>query len=141
LLPIGCHSRSRPAWREESSPERIGPARIQADEASRSNNVFVQISTDNQIRSDAGANGRLEDKVRRKLKRFEPRLTHVEVHVADVNGHKGGESDKRVSLEARVNGHDPVAVHAEADRIDTAVTLAADKAARALAHALDKGHR
>ena len=103
--------------------------------------MFVQISTDNQIKSDAGANARLEDKVRRKLKRFGPRLTHVEVHVADVNGQKGGEGDKRVSLEARVNGHDPVAVHAEAHRIDNAVGQAADKAARALAHALDKGHR
>ena len=42
----------------------------------------------------------------RKLERFEQRITHVEVHVADVNGAKGGDGDKRVSLEARVNGHD-----------------------------------
>ena len=52
--------------------------------------------------------------MRGKLKRFEQRLTHVEVHVADVNGAKGGDGDKRVSLEARANGHAPVAVHAEA---------------------------
>ena len=76
--------------------------------------MFVQISTDNQIKSDAGANARLEERVRAKLKRFEERLTHVEVHVADVNGAKGGDGDKRVSLEVRANGHDPVAVHAEA---------------------------
>jgi ribosome-associated translation inhibitor RaiA len=103
--------------------------------------VFVQISTDNQIKSDAGANSRLEARIRSKLKRFERRLTRVEVHVADVNGPKGG-GDKRVTLEARVNGHEPVAVHAEADRVDNAVALAADKAARALDHALGKlnGH-
>jgi ribosome-associated translation inhibitor RaiA len=99
--------------------------------------MFVQISTDNQIKSDAGANARLEARVRSKLKRFEKRLTRVEVHVADVNGPKGG-GDKRVTLEARVNGHEPVAVHAEAERVDNAVSLAADKAVRALDHALGR---
>jgi Sigma 54 modulation protein / S30EA ribosomal protein len=100
--------------------------------------VFVQISTDNQIKSDAEANARLEDKVRGKLRRFEQRLTHVEIHVADMNGSKGGDGDKRVSLEVRGAGVDPVAVHADADRVDNAVALAADKAARALEHALGK---
>jgi ribosome-associated translation inhibitor RaiA len=103
--------------------------------------MFVRISTDNQVKSDAEANARLEDRVRAKLKRFEQRLTHVEVHVEDVNGHKGGDADKRVSLEARPTGHQPIAVHAEAARVDNAVSLAADKAVRALEHALDKrGH-
>ena len=100
--------------------------------------MFVQVSTDNQIVSDAGANARLEEKVRTKLKRFESRLSDVEVHVADVNGAKGGDGDKRVSLEARASGHPPVAVHAEADRVEIAVGLAADKAVRALDHALGK---
>lgn len=101
--------------------------------------MFVQISTDNQIKSDAEANARLEEKVRAKLKRFDTRLSDVEVHVSDLNGAKGGGGDKRVSLEARVNGHQPIAVHAEADRVETAVALAADKAVRALDHALNKG--
>jgi ribosome-associated translation inhibitor RaiA len=100
--------------------------------------LFVQVNTDNQIKSDAEANARLEERVRAKLKRFEQRLTHVEVHVADVNGVKGGATDKRVSLEMRANGHAPIAVHAEAERVDSAVTQAADKAARALDHALGK---
>jgi ribosome-associated translation inhibitor RaiA len=101
--------------------------------------MFVQISTDNRIVSDAEANARLEEKVRAKLKRFESRLTDVEVHVVDMNGSKGGDGDKRASLEARVNGHAPVGVHADSDRVETAVGLAADKAVRALEHALAKG--
>ena len=100
--------------------------------------MFVQIRTDNRTISDAEANARLEDKVRSKLKRFEARLSDVEVHVTDMNGAKGGDGDKRVSLEARANGYPPVAVHAEADRIDIAVGLAADKAVRALEHAIGK---
>ena len=104
--------------------------------------MFVQIRTDNHLKSDAEANARLEGRVRGKLRRFEHRITGVEVHVADMNGAKGGDGDRRVSLEVRVNGHDPVAVHAEAHRVDNAVTMAADKAARALDHALGKrkGH-
>ncbi|HTU10502.1 MAG TPA: HPF/RaiA family ribosome-associated protein [Allosphingosinicella sp.] len=100
--------------------------------------MFVQISTDNRLVSDAEANARLEEKVRSKLKRFEARLSDVEVHITDANGSKGGDGDKKVSLEARVNGHPPVAVHADADRVETAVGLAAEKAVRALEHALGK---
>lgn len=103
--------------------------------------MFVQIHTDNQIKSDAEANARLEERVRSKLRRFEARLTRVEVYVEDVNGAKGGVADKRVSLEARPAGRDPVAVHAEAPRVETAVAQAADKAAHALDHALGRDHR
>ena len=99
--------------------------------------MFVQINTDNQIHSDAEANERLEQKIRARLRRFERRLTHVELHVSDVNGSKGGD-DKRVSLEVRANGHPPLAVHADAHRVEDAVTVAADKAARALDHALGR---
>jgi ribosome-associated translation inhibitor RaiA len=99
--------------------------------------LFVQINTDNQIKSDADANDRLEQRVRQKLRRFERRLTHVELHVSDTNGSKGG-TDKRVSLEVRASGHEPLAVHADAQRVEDAVTAAADKAAKALDHALGK---
>ncbi len=99
--------------------------------------MFVQINTDNQINSDADANERLEQKIRSRLRRFEKRLTHVELHVSDVNGSKGG-NDKRVSLEVRANGQDPLAVHADAHRVEDAVAVAADKAARALEHALGR---
>lgn len=102
--------------------------------------MFVQIRTDNHIKSDAAANARLEQQVRRKLKKFDERLRRVEVHISDMNGGKGG-GDKRVSIEARPAGHEPIAVHAEAARIENAVLLAADKAARALDHSLGKQHR
>jgi hypothetical protein len=106
--------------------------------------LFVQINTDNQIKSDSEANARLEERIRSKLRRFERRLTHVELHVSDSNGAKGG-ADKHVTLELRANGHAPVAVHADAKRVEDAVTAATDKAARALDHALgrlgdSKGH-
>ncbi len=94
--------------------------------------MFIQINMDNQLKSDADANDRLEENVRNKLNRFEQRLTHVEIHVSDVNGPRGGHTDKSVSLEARPTGHSPIAVHAEGARIEDAVSNAAGKAARAL---------
>ena len=94
--------------------------------------MFIQLNTDNQIKSDAEANARLEEAVRERLARFAQRLTHVEIHVSDLNGPKGGTGDKRVSLEARPTGHAPVAVHAEGARVDDAVLNAAGKAARTL---------
>ncbi|WP_165357517.1 HPF/RaiA family ribosome-associated protein [Sphingosinicella sp. CPCC 101087] len=99
--------------------------------------MYVQINTDNQIKSDAEANERLEQRIRSRLRRFERRLTHVELHVSDINGTKGGD-DKRVSLEVRPTGHDPIAVHADAHRVEDAVSVAAEKAARALDHALGR---
>jgi ribosome-associated translation inhibitor RaiA len=100
--------------------------------------MLIQINTDNQLVSDAEANARLEERVRTKLKRYESRLSRVEIHVSDANSHKGGDGDKKVTLEARANGHAPIAVHAEAARVDVAITAAADKAVRALDHALGK---
>ena len=99
--------------------------------------MFVQINTDNQIHSDAEANARLEERIRAKLRRFERRLTHVELHVSDSNGAKGG-ADKHVSLEVRANGQAPLAVHADGKRVEDAVVAATDKAARALEHSLGK---
>jgi hypothetical protein len=100
--------------------------------------MFVQINTDNQILSDSEANERLEQRVREKLSRFEQRLTHVEIHVSDVNGPRHSNHDKRVSLEARPTGHQPIAVHADGARIGDAVSVAATKAARALDHLFGK---
>ena len=94
--------------------------------------MFVQINTDNQIKSDAEANERLEQKVRERLRRYEDRLTHVEVHISDVDAHKHHGDDKRASLEARPNGLAPVGVVADARTIEAAVSDAAAKCAKAL---------
>ena len=94
--------------------------------------MFVQINTDNQIKSDAEANERLEQKVRERLRRYEDRLTHVEVHISDVDAHKHHGDDKRATLEARPNGLAPVGVVADSRTIEGAVTDAAAKCAKAL---------
>lgn len=94
--------------------------------------MLIQVQTDNQIKSDSEANGRLEERVRERLRHHAERLTRVEVYVSDVDGPKGGGADKQVRLEARPSGRDPVTVTENGDTIEAAVIGAADKAARAL---------
>ncbi|HEX8191295.1 MAG TPA: HPF/RaiA family ribosome-associated protein [Allosphingosinicella sp.] len=100
--------------------------------------MFIQIHTDNQIESSTERDDRLEEQIRQRLARFEERVTHVEVHVSDVNGPRGGGSDLRASLEARLNGLQPVAVHDNGPDVQRAVLGAAKKAAAALDRQIGK---
>ena len=100
--------------------------------------MFIQIHTDNQIPSDNDRDSRLEEQIRQRLARFEERITDVEIHVSDVNGPRGGASDLRCTMEARVNGIQPVAVADNGATVDRAIMGAAKKAVRALDHQLGK---
>ena len=100
--------------------------------------MFIQIHTDNQVDSDAERDARIEEQIRQRLARFEGRITDVEVHVSDINGPRGGASDLRCTLEARVNGVPPVAVADHGATVDRAILGAAKKAVRALDHQLGK---
>jgi predicted component of type VI protein secretion system len=100
--------------------------------------LFIQIYADNQVESDAERNLQLEQQVRQRLARFEERITDVEVHVSDVNGSKSGNGDLRCTIEARVNGIDPIAVAEHGTSVDRAVMAAAKTAVRALDHRLGK---
>jgi hypothetical protein len=61
------------------------------------------------------------------------RVHRVEVHVSDENGRKPGPLDKRCMMEARLDGHPPMAVTHHAATVSEAVDGAADK----LRHAVD----
>lgn len=100
--------------------------------------MFIQIHTDNQIPSDNERDTRLEEQIRQRLARFEERITDLEVHVSDVNGPRGGAADLRCTMEARVNGVQPVAVADNGPTVDRAIMGAAKKAVRALDHQLGK---
>jgi predicted component of type VI protein secretion system len=100
--------------------------------------LFIQIHADHQVPSDTDRDSRLEEQIRQRLARFEGRITDVEVHVSDVNGPRGGNSDMRATVEARVNGIPPVAAIDQGDTVDRAVIGAAKKVVRALDHQLGK---
>jgi hypothetical protein len=100
--------------------------------------LFIQINTDNQIDADGFDVEAAEARVRERLARFESRITDVQIHVSDVNGPRGGAADLRCTLEARLAGIDPVAVHEHGSTIDRAIAGAAAKAVRALDHSIGR---
>jgi ribosome-associated translation inhibitor RaiA len=72
------------------------------------------------------------------MSRFIDRVTRVEVHLGDVNAGKGGDSDKRCMLEARLSGLQPIAVTHQAESLGMAINGATEKLERAVEHALGK---
>jgi hypothetical protein len=100
--------------------------------------LYIQIHTDNQIESDRARDAKLEEQVRDRLKRFNGRITDVEIHVSDVNGPRNGLADLKCTLEARVNGIAPIAVSGQGATVDRAVMAAAKTAVSALDRQLGK---
>lgn len=92
----------------------------------------VQINSDNNVAVDKKISDEVEAAVRRVLDRFGERLTRLEVHLGDVNSHKGGAQDKRCQIEARPKGLDPVSATEQAASLEEAVRGAAQKVARVL---------
>jgi ribosome-associated translation inhibitor RaiA len=73
-----------------------------------------------------------------ELARFAGEITRIEVQLTDeAKGKKGGE-DMRCMLEARVTGHQPVAVNHHAQDMDEAIRGASAKLIRALDRLLGK---
>ena len=73
----------------------------------------------------------IEREIEERLAKHASRLTRVEVHLQDLNAHKGG-IDKRCLLEARPRGMDPVAADHESAQVADAFKGALDKLHRIL---------
>jgi ribosome-associated translation inhibitor RaiA len=98
----------------------------------------VQVHTDNHVNGSAGLTAHVESVVTGTLERFGNRVTRVEVHIGDENGHKGGEHDKRCSMEARLAGLQPIAVTGQGGNVETAINAAAEKLERTIDRTLEK---
>jgi len=75
------------------------------------------------------------------LVRFRHEITRVEVQLTDEAKGKASGQDMRCMLEARLNGHAPVAVNHYAESMDEAMRGATGKLIRALDHTLGKLER
>jgi len=74
------------------------------------------------------------------LGHLEKHMTRVEIHLSDENSEKGGEHDKRCMMEARLEGHQPIAVTHEAQTIEQALEGAVHKLKSSLDHTLGRLH-
>lgn len=92
----------------------------------------IQVHTDAHIEGRDAFSRWVETELADRLSRFRDHVTRVEVHFADDNADKSGNQDKRCMLEARVAGHEPVAVNHRAPKVADALTGAIDKLRRSL---------
>ena len=98
----------------------------------------IQINSDHHISASPALAGRIQGLVRDALERYSDRITRVEVHLNDLNSTKGGGTDKRCLMEARLAGLGPVDVNHEAPSLDLAIDGAMEKLERAIEHKLGK---
>jgi ribosome-associated translation inhibitor RaiA len=89
--------------------------------------MLVRVTRDNHIRGREELQRDVETSLESALRRFGPQVTRIEVHLADENSHKGGNSDKKCTLEARLAGLQPVAATSNGASLDQAFDGALDK--------------
>jgi hypothetical protein len=104
----------------------------------------VQVNTGNGVQNKESLERWATEFLNDELARFRQELTRVEVQLTDDNRGKGGSDDMRCMLEARLTGHEPVAVNHHAATMDEAMRGATGKLVRAIEHILgklDRQHR
>jgi len=93
----------------------------------------VQVNASNGVENKETLEQWADEEIRRTLAHFRADITRVEVHLNGATGERGGASDKRCTLEARLAHQQPLAVTHHAAGLDEAFRGAADK----LKHLLD----
>jgi ribosome-associated translation inhibitor RaiA len=98
----------------------------------------IQINSGHNINGHETMIRKAEAVVESTLGHLADHITRIEVHLSDENSEKGGGQDKRCLMEARLKGHQPVAVSHKAETIDQAIGGAADKLKSSLDHTLGR---
>lgn len=98
----------------------------------------IQFNIDNSIEGHERIENYFAPILKDALKRYEDKITRLEVHLADENGEKSTPDDKRCLLEARVANLKPIAVTNHADTVEKAIKGATDKLKNALEHSFGK---
>lgn len=98
----------------------------------------IQFNIDNSIEGHERTENYFAPILQESLKRYEDKITRLEVHLADENGEKSTPDDKRCLIEARVAGLKPIAVTNHGDTVEKAIKGATDKLKSALEHSLGK---
>ncbi|MEG4999004.1 HPF/RaiA family ribosome-associated protein [Microcoleus sp. B4-D4] len=101
----------------------------------------IQIHTGHNIEGHEALATQVSGVVAESLSRFSDRITHVDVHLSDVNSDKkGGGDDMRCMIEARLEGLQPLAVTHQAETLDQAVDGAAEKVTHLIDSTLGRLH-
>ncbi|MEP7241413.1 MAG: HPF/RaiA family ribosome-associated protein [Devosia sp.] len=100
----------------------------------------IQINTSDNIKGSEAMIARFSAVLDTSLDRFSDRVTHLEVYLRDENGTKGGPEDKHCTIEARLEGLQPMTVTDHAATLERAVDGASHKIANLIEHTLGRLH-
>ena len=98
----------------------------------------VEVNTSNGIENKDTLERWADEYLNGELARFKQEITRVEVQLSDENKIRSGASDKRCTMEARLKGHEPLAVNHHAESQDLAFRGATQKLIRMLEHTLGR---
>jgi ribosome-associated translation inhibitor RaiA len=100
--------------------------------------VQIQINTDHNIGGHEELIAQVDGVVRSALSRFSDHITRIEVHLSEEHSHKSGQSNIQCLVEARLEGHQPIAVTHQASTVGQAVDAAAGKLVRMIENTLGR---
>lgn len=103
--------------------------------------MLIQLNTNEGIAGDESMSRRVEAEIADALSHYEDKITRVEVYLSDANADKHGADDKICVIEARPAGRPAIASSHQADSIDEALTVAAEKMQHRLEHELGRTGR
>ncbi len=98
----------------------------------------VQVNTSNGIENKETLEKWADQYLNEALARFDQEITRVEVQLSDENNGKKGAAGTRCMLEARLNGHAPLAVNHHGVTQDEAFRGATQRLINLLDHTLGK---
>lgn len=102
----------------------------------------VQIHADHHIEGTEAMSQWVSSSVKEALARFSGQISRVEVHLSDENGgKKTSPENKQCMLEARLEGHQPLAVKHHAANLNQALDGAAEKLVRLIDNTLGRTAR
>lgn len=100
----------------------------------------IQTHTDNTIERHEPLTRHVESVVKEALSRFSKQITTVVVHLSDTNDHKSSNGDHRCMMEARIEGHAPIATSDNGASLHQAIQGASEKLKRAIDSTLGRIH-
>ena len=100
--------------------------------------MLTQTNTDNTIAHHEPLARHVETVVKEALSRFSQHITRVEVHLSDTHDSKSSNDDHRCLMEARIEGHSPIAASDHGASLHQAIHGAAEKLQREIEHTLGR---
>lgn len=98
----------------------------------------VQVNTSNGVENKETLERWADQYLNDVLARFRHEISRIEVQLSDENSIRKSAAHKRCMMEARLNGHEPLAVNHYAEGQDLAFRGAAEKLIHLLEHTLGK---